>query len=367
MNKATGATIGVIVVLLLVGGFIFYAVRNTASTPGNATSTVPNTNQTPTQTLVQTQQPGVPLVTTSASVVPSDTTGVVTGSVNPNGAFTSYWYEYGVSSDLGDKVSSPSQAIGSGYAAIPAPGYITGLTKDTTYYFRLVAENQYGRVAGTQYSFQTTHGNPPPVGSAPTTKTLPADGISRTTANLNGEVTPNKASTQYWFEYGQTPELGNTMALTSAGDGTAKVGASFSLSNLTPATTYYFRLNAQNQFGTVNGAILNFKTAGPPSASAPTVITQNVADVTTSTAMLTGKVNPNDSETTYWFEYGTDSLFGSILSHSTEQKSAGAGSDGILVEAKVSDLSSKTNYYFRLVAQNNSGIVRGESITFKTK
>jgi phosphodiesterase/alkaline phosphatase D-like protein len=290
---------------------------------------------------------------------------VVTGSITPNGAFTSYWYEYGISAEFGSKTSS--QTLGSGYVAIAAPAYITGLTKDTKYYFRLVGENQYGRVNGATATFQTTVGTPAPTGSAPTTKTLAAMSVSRTTANLNGEVTPNKAETQYWFEFGKTTDLGNTSAFQSAGSGSAKVPVAISISNLEGATTYYFRLNAQNQFGTVNGAIMNFKTPGPPAPTKPTVETRNATDVSTSTVLLHGRVNPNGAETQYWFEYSTDSLLGSLLLHTTERTSVGAGSTSTSVEADVEDLTPKTNYYFRMVAENNLGLVYGERMSFKTK
>ena len=366
MNKTTAITGGIIIALLVIGGVVMYASQNTSSSNNNATST-PTTGDQNDTTPIQAQKPGTPSVTTSASVFSSDTVAVLNGSVIPNGAFTSYWYEYGTSASLGNKISSPSQTVGSGFALIGAPGYVTGLVKNTTYYFRLVAENQYGRITGSQYSFKTTEGNPPPVGSAPTIKTMAANGISRTTANLNGEVTPNKASTQYWFEYGKSSNLGNATELGAVGNGTEKLPASKSLSNLDPLTTYYFRINAQNQFGTVNGTILNFKTAGPPAATAPSATTRTASDVSTSTATLRGTVNPNRSETAYWFEYSTDSLLGSVLLSSTGKTSAGAGSSTISIEADVSGLSRNTNYYFRLVTQNSVGTVRGERMTFKTK
>lgn len=251
--------IGLVIVLLVIvgGGLIYSTTRNTDISP-NATSTpqvVQNNNNTNGNALPQAT---VPLVVTISSVSPSATTAIVSGSVNPKGAFTSYWYEYGKTSGLGIKTSN--QTMGSGFVSIQAPAYITSLSKSTTYYFRLVAENQYGKVAGNQYTFETTEGTPPPVGNAPTTKTISANNISSTTANINGEVTPNKSETQYWFEYGQTPQLGNTSAFSSAGNGQTKSSVSISLSDLESKTAYYFRLNAQNQFGTINGSILNFKT-----------------------------------------------------------------------------------------------------------
>ena len=306
----------------------------------------------------------MPSATTNSGVAASDSTAVVNGRVTPNGALTTYWYEYGTTANLGSKTAN--QSVGSGYASTPAPGYIIGLLKSTTYYFRLVAENQYGRVSGSQYTFRTTVGNPPPVGSAPSVKTLAASGITRTTINLNGEVTPNKATTQYWFEYGKTANLGVATALVAVGDGSTKVPTSASITNLDPATTYYFRLNAQNQFGTVNGAILTFKTAGP-AISAPTVSTLSAAFIATSTATLRATVDPNGAETTYWFEYSTDPQFSAALLKTTPKKSAGAGANALSESADISGLKPKTTYHYRIVAENARDIVRGSRVVFKTK
>ncbi len=256
MNKIITLILGIIAVLII-GGVILYSVRNQTTTVSDdttpavqTTTTVINTNPT--------KQSGVPILVTSSKVAPSDTTVIVISNVNPNGAFTNYWYEYGKTASLGSRTAN--QSVGSGYVSIPTPGYITGLTKDTTYYFKLVAENQNGKVVGTQYSFKTTLGTSAPVGSVPSVKTISASGIDRTTANLNGEVTPNKAETEYWFEYGTTADLGDSSALVAIGNSNTKLSGALSLSGLSPLTTYYFRINAQNQFGTVNGTILNFKT-----------------------------------------------------------------------------------------------------------
>lgn len=369
MNK--NFVIGLII-LALAGG-VLYFMAGSIGTPNVATTTPPavensnsnNTNTTVTTTTTNAPQAAAPIAITVSSVSPSDTAAVVLGTVNPKGAFTSYWYEYGNTSNLGSKTSS--QTIGSGFLTIEAPGYITDLVKNTTYYFRFVAENKYGRVVGDQYTFKTTEGNPPPVGSAPTTKTVSASGISRTTANINGEVTPNKTATRYWFEYGKTVEMGNISAISSVGDGSVKVSVSASLSDLDPATTYYFRLNAQNQFGTMNGSILNFKTEGPASATAPKVVTQAATSVSVSAATLHGSVDPNGAQTKYWFEYSTDSLLGSVLLKTTVETTLDASSNTSSVKADISDLNSKTTYYFRLVGQNSQGIVRGDNMTLKTK
>ena len=357
MNKNVAVAWGIIA-LIVIGGIIFYFGRNTdQSVPPPAPIPPPPT----------TQIPGKPIVNTQVSTALTDTTAVVSGTINPNGALTNYWFEYGRTA--GSLTSNTSgQTIGSGYTTRAAPGYITGLTKDTTYYFRLVAENQLGRSMGAEYSFQTPHGYPPPPeGSAPRVRTIAATGISRTTANIKGEITSNNAVTQYWFEYGKTAELGNTTALVSLAEDAENVAAAVSLADLDPATTYYFRLNAQNQFGTANGAILNFKTLSPPAAAAPSVETKNATDVTKSVATLNGTVDANGLETTYWFEWSTDSLLGSALLRKTGEISAGSGTQKVSVKSDITGLTASTTYYFRLVAKNSAGTAKGERVTFRTK
>jgi len=369
MNKTTvivGGVVVTIAIIAITGGYL-YQNRNGGTNPiattfysTNPTSSVGNNETTTTKT------GGVPTVSTSPNVSLTDTTASVTGNISPRGSFTSYWYEYGLTSNLGSKTSS--QNVGSGFNSVSAPSYISGLTKNTLYYFRLIGENSAGRSSGVIYTFKTTEGKPTPVGTIPTIKTIAASGISRTTANLKGEVTPNKADTQYWFEYGQTTKLGNASALSSAGSGSTKIAVSISLSDLDPITTYYFRLNAQNQFGTINGSILNFKTLGPAAitAKAPTVTTGNATSISSSGATLHGKVNPNLAETNYWFEYSSDSQFGSALLKSTAVISTGAVGTVISTDKVITGLASSTTYYFHLVARNRIGTTIGDRKTFKT-
>ena len=356
--------IGILVVLVILGGGYFLLNANpvapgTVATPTPVTTGNTTNNPTPNPTSSAT----APGVVTDAVVSPSNATAVVTGKVTPNGAQTSYWYEYGESTTLGGKTSS--QAVGSGWSAIPSPGYITGLKANASYYFRLSAQNAYGTVNGTTYSF-STNSNPPPAGTSPSVKTLSANGVARTSATLQGTVTPNKAATQYWFEYGTNGDLGNITALISVGNGSAAVSASSGISNLEPATTYYYRVNAQNQFGTINGAILTFKTSGPAAVVAPVVTTQVASPVARTTATVRGTVNPSGAQTTYWFEYSTDSLIGSVLGKTTSQRSAGGGTNTVSVEVNISGLQQQTTYNYRLVAQNSAGTVRGDSLSFTT-
>ena len=328
---------------------------NTGTTPPPPPVAVSETPRTP----------GKPVPTTNATVAPTDTTAVVTGTVNPSGAITTYWYEYGTTKDLGKKTSV--QIAGSGYTAITAPGYITGLTKNTVYYFKLVAANQFGTIAGDENTLTTSAFSSTPVGGLATATTLAAVGMTSTAAILKGSVSPNKVPTQYWFEIGKNGTLGGVTAFVAVGDGSAKVPAEATVENLDAGTTYYYRINAQNQYGTVNGAILTFKTTGKLVQPVPVVTTQVPSSIATTTVTLNGTVNPYSLQTSYWFEYSTNSGFSGNATKTTSKTSAGAVSTTVTVQATVAGLKTKTTYYVRIVAENPGGTVRGDVQTFQTK
>ena len=103
--------------------------------------------------------------------------------------------------------------------------------------------------------------------------------------------------------------------------------------------------------------------AAASAASKPEVRTGAAASITPTTATLNGRVDPNDAATTYFFQYGTTSLFGT----NTAATSAGSGGSSVAVSVPVSGLAPATTYHYRLVAQNRFGITRGARRTFKTK
>lgn len=260
MNTTTSVVGGLIIIVLAVAVFML-VMREPNTAVINATSTPQAVVPGAEPVVVQDNEDiagKAPDATTSSAVAPTDTTAVVTGTVNPNGGSTDYWYEYGVGTSMGKQTAK--QNVGSGRVAFVAPDYITGLAKSTTYYYRLVAENQYGKRTGEQNTFRTSSSSAVPAGAIPTAKTFPADAITKSSATLRGEVNPNKGTTQYWFEYGRTNRLGNTTQLIAIGNGDASIVGTAE-PRLNANTTYYFRINAQNEYGTVNGTIMSFKTA----------------------------------------------------------------------------------------------------------
>ncbi len=363
MNK--GAIVSIVAVVAVVIIAIFAIQHKNTTLSPEATSTPSGAEVTPAPPGTVPSTAGAPVVQTSNNAAASNSTAVVSGQVTPNGAQTTYWYEYGKSTALSSKTSA--QSIGSGFRSIPAPGYITGLSASTHYFFRLSAKNSFGTVNGTTYEFTTSATGSPPAGAAPAAQTTAATEVERTTANLHGRVDPNRAETSYWFEYGTNTDMGNTAAFQSAGSGDASVAVSVALSGLKPSTTYFFRVNAQNRFGTVNGATMQFTTKGPPAASAPTVDTTAATNVASTSVTFNGRINPNGAASTYWFEYGEDSLLGHVLGSTTAVQTTNAGNDSMNVSANRSGLTRNTQYYYRLVGRNAQGTTQGDIVSFTTK
>jgi hypothetical protein len=95
-------------------------------------------------------------------------------------------------------------------------------------------------------------------------------------------------------------------------------------------------------------------------SNAPSALSSNATAVAATTATLNGSVNPHGLSTSYYFEYGTSTLFGST----TPVLSAGSGSSAVPVAANIAGLVAGSTYYFRLVATNSDGTSRSSARTF---
>jgi hypothetical protein len=97
-------------------------------------------------------------------------------------------------------------------------------------------------------------------------------------------------------------------------------------------------------------------------ASIPGASTGAATKVTATTATLNGVVNPNKEDTTFVFEYGTTTAYGTA----TAAQPAVSGNAGKDVSADITGLTPGTTYHFRLVATNPSGTDQGNDATFTT-
>ena len=113
------------------------------------------------------------------------------------------------------------------------------------------------------------------------------------------------------------------------------------------------------------GVVLLFAFAGVAGADdddEPGVVTATAHEVDVDGALLRGYVNPNDSSTTYRFEYGKTTAYGT----QTAVGSAGSGESWKLVNVAVSGLEPATTYHYRVVATNEEGTSRGADKSFTT-
>jgi hypothetical protein len=99
-----------------------------------------------------------------------------------------------------------------------------------------------------------------PVFLPPTALTAPVNLLSSNTAALNSTVNPGGGDTTAWFEWGATTNYGNTTAAQDIGSGLGNVGATASLTGLSPHTTYHCQVVASNNAGVSYGGDISFTT-----------------------------------------------------------------------------------------------------------
>jgi hypothetical protein len=95
-----------------------------------------------------------PEATSEAASGVKQTEATVNGKVNPNGADTKYYFEYGPTSSYGSKTSEAS--AGTGTTGVKENKGLSGLEPDMVYHYRIVARNSGGTVDGADKSFTTT-------------------------------------------------------------------------------------------------------------------------------------------------------------------------------------------------------------------
>jgi hypothetical protein len=98
----------------------------------------------------------------------------------------------------------------------------------------------------------------------------------------------------------------------------------------------------------------------PVGPAAPLVNTGGVKNRTAVSGTLSGWVNAGAQSTTYHFEYGPTTAYGSSTPPGTV-----AGSRKTPVIADITGLMTGAIYHYRLVAQNATGVAQGLDKTFK--
>jgi DNA-binding beta-propeller fold protein YncE len=109
---------------------------------------------------------GPPAVETAGSMIRTATTATLTGRVNPRGSATSFHFEYGDQGPCASNpcAATPPQPVGAGQEIRLVEQEVVGLQPDTTYHYRLVADNGNpdGPTSGEDRTITTRFSDDPP-------------------------------------------------------------------------------------------------------------------------------------------------------------------------------------------------------------
>ena len=294
---------------------------------------------------------GPTVITGNASSIQSRQV-VLEGTINPEGVSASYYFEYGLDRTFGHRVPAVARDAGNGSVVVAASEPAEGLEANKAYVFRLVGVNASGTIAGAPVPF-TTLSAPPELGPSF------ASAITPRSARLHGTVNPNNSFTSWYVEYGTTTAYGTSSPvqfnLAAAGTDQPMI---FDVDRLAPGTVYHFRFVATQVFGS----------DGPQFGADQTLITAPAAGggatgVTAGRATLTGTINPYGVATTYHFNYGPTTEYGS----STPEAAGGSGDGDQPVSQEISGLLPDTTYHVQVVATSADGVIRtGADGLFRT-
>jgi hypothetical protein len=292
--------------------------------------------------------------TSNAATDIYSTSATLNASLTSKSSAISVYLQFQYSTTSGGPYSDMSTDAYNGTVPYAYSRSLTGLSANTTYYFRIRASSPlYADAYGSELSFAT------PAAAAPTVTTTAASSITTTSANSGGNVSamgsdPVTARGVCWNTTG-TPTTADSTTSNGSGTGTF----TSSLSSLTPGTLYYVRAYATNISGTAYGNEVTFTTL-----QLPTVTTQAVNSITDSAAIGHGNITdlgiPNPTaHGVCWNTSGTPTL-------ADGSSNRGAASSTGSFNTVIAGLSAYTTYYVRAFATNSAGTAYGNEVSFTT-
>lgn len=185
--------------------------------------------------------------------------------------------------------------------------------------------------------------------------------VKQTSATLKATINPNYADTTYHFEYGTSTAYDSSVPVPDADIGNGISGPVVvvqELLGLAPGTTYHYRVVATNSAGKSLGVDQTFTT---PPLQPPVVSTGQASGVAQNTATLSGTIDTREFETTYEFDLGADTSYGTRI---FGDAGSAPGVQGFTVGMQ--GLAPASIYHYRIVATNIFGTTYGVDQIFTT-
>lgn len=305
------------------------------------------------------------------------------GQVNPESVSgTETWFVWGASELLtAGALETTKHAVATGAALVTAPpATITGLKPDETIYYELAGDDEFvtafEHLSGEELSAVTPLAAPRIVGT-PSVSYVKSDA-----AVMSGDLNPENAPTEYFFEYGPGDTLGECphgvaheecpgVARTSPSSSAAyrTIATTFEATSLQPATVYHYRLVGESENAIESRTSLEipnhedeglFTTAAAPNPQASTGPPSSIA---ATAAIVSGSVDPDGQAATYQFELG---LYNGENTHLGVVLTAEAGTGVVPSEERLAlaGLRPGTTYAYRIAISSGHATSPGEPTTF---
>ena len=294
-----------------------------------------------------------PVVNTNNASNIGNTSATLNGFASFSTPSVSRWFEYGTTfSNLNLSTSSFS---------LFSPGNfsqgISGLSTNTTYWFRACASNSYGQDCGSTNSFET---GPTSSNDEPEVDTLSATNIDTDSATLRGDVDTNGLPTVRWFEWSEDDDdLDETIYVT--GNSSSSGTFSRTLNGLDEDTEYFYRACASNSEGEDCGETLDFDTDDENGNGNLNATTLSATGITSTSATLRGEVeNDTNENADVFFKWG----YSTSLPYTRDAGDINEGDTDTFSET-LTGLTPNTIYYFRIVAQDGDED-SGSILSFQT-
>jgi len=265
---------------------------------------------------------------------------------------------------------APSGAL---LATSPAAGGLTSAPAFTKYGLAVGTEERV--YLSTQPSTGGGGGQVYLLGSAPppTAEFGGATDVGAKEATFTGTVTPPdelegaRFDTHWRFEYSTDQDEWTKAPVPDRDAGSVPgtaVPVETTVTGLEPSKRYFVRLCA-----TTGPIVCDPERSAPPVTfttlgAAPEVLETYGAEITQTAAILGARVNPENSATAYFFEWGSTTSYG----HRTPafERQLGGGGEPVTAAEEIDELLAGTNYHYRVVATNAIGTTRGPDHHFTT-